>query len=335
MFQALRLTEFVLIHGLGLSTVTEMMFYLSISFLPIIFPMSLLFSVLLTYGRLSQDSEIVAFRSIGLGMTTLLAPAFLFSLVVAVFSAQISFQIAPWGNRQFELLIHESNAAKVALNIKEKTFTEGLPNLVLYANEVNSNQGLLKDVFIYDERNPSAPLTIVADKGQILEKKLEQYNVASLRLIDGSIHKMTELRHTKLEFSAYDIIFSSPTNQSERSKSVQSLTLEEMKRILSNAKEEPKKLKEVGSEFHKRWTLAYACMLFGVLGVSLGTTTNRRAGRSSGFITSLMVLVSYWILFAAFDGLNKSSSMAPWIWLWAPSLLFTIFSIWSIRKVWR
>lgn len=42
MFQALRLTEFVLVHGVALRTVGEIMLYLSVSFLPVIFPMSLL-----------------------------------------------------------------------------------------------------------------------------------------------------------------------------------------------------------------------------------------------------------------------------------------------------
>ena len=60
LFQGLRLTEFILIHGVKTETILRIMMYLSISFLPVILPMSLLFSVLLTYTRLSQDSEIVA-----------------------------------------------------------------------------------------------------------------------------------------------------------------------------------------------------------------------------------------------------------------------------------
>ena len=60
-FQALRLTDYILIHGVKVLSVVEMMGFLSTSFLPILFPMSLLFAVVLTYGRLSADAEIVAF----------------------------------------------------------------------------------------------------------------------------------------------------------------------------------------------------------------------------------------------------------------------------------
>ena len=46
-------------------TVFEIIGYLSISFLPAILPMALLFAVLMSYGRLSADSEITALRASG------------------------------------------------------------------------------------------------------------------------------------------------------------------------------------------------------------------------------------------------------------------------------
>src|SRR5438045_1349639 len=77
MAQALRYTEFVLIHGVGIGVVGQIIMYLSISFLPALLPMSLLFAVIMTYGRLSNDSEIVALKASGMSMLTITAPAFL------------------------------------------------------------------------------------------------------------------------------------------------------------------------------------------------------------------------------------------------------------------
>ncbi len=96
MFQALRLTEFVLVHGVGLQTLGQIMLFLMVSFLPVILPMSLLFSVLLTYARLSNDSEIVAFKSLGLSMGQLTIPAIILSIAATLMSAQTSFYLGPW-----------------------------------------------------------------------------------------------------------------------------------------------------------------------------------------------------------------------------------------------
>ncbi len=48
MFQVLRLTEFVLVHGVDIRTALKIVSYLTISFLPAVLPMSLLFAVLIT-----------------------------------------------------------------------------------------------------------------------------------------------------------------------------------------------------------------------------------------------------------------------------------------------
>jgi lipopolysaccharide export system permease protein len=119
MFQALRLTSFVLIHGMKITTVALMMTYLSTSFLPVLFPMSLLFTVLMTYGRLSADSEIVAFKAAGLNMWHIILPAIVLSVLVAFLSAQTAFHIAPWGNRQFEVMFTKQAAQKPGLKFKE------------------------------------------------------------------------------------------------------------------------------------------------------------------------------------------------------------------------
>src|ERR1700722_9180435 len=165
LFQALRLTEFILIHGVKVETILRMMMYVSISMLPVILPMSLLFSVLLTYTRLSQDSEIVALKSVGLSMRELAFPALLLAVVGCILSAETSFFLGPWGNRQFEVLIHDLSRQKMGASIKEGVFSEGFFDLVVYANKVDSKIGKLQDVFIYDERDPKAPVTIIAREG--------------------------------------------------------------------------------------------------------------------------------------------------------------------------
>src|SRR5438105_4629611 len=66
MFQVLRLSSFVIDRGIPFPIFLKIMMYLTVSFVPICFPISLLFSILLTFGRLSSDSEIVAFKASGL-----------------------------------------------------------------------------------------------------------------------------------------------------------------------------------------------------------------------------------------------------------------------------
>ena len=331
-FQALRLTEFVLVHGVSITTVLLIVSYLTISFLPAILPMSLLFAVLLTYGRLSQDSEIVAMKSVGLNLKHLLVPAIFLGLCVAAVSAQTSFYLAPWGNRQFEVLITRLAAQRSAVSLREGTFSDGFFNLVVYANKVDTKLGILTNVFIYDERNPQIPITIIAKQGHLANSPSETEFGASLQLINGEIHRISEGKHTRIDFNNYDINLSAPLQSEERKKSPPSLTLPEIQDKLSRADTDNEQKKILQIEFHKRWAISVACLLFAGLGVGLGTVTNRRNARSGQMVLCIVLIITYWILYVLSENLARSGQVAPYLALWLANVIFGGATIWSLKR---
>ncbi len=333
MAQALRYTEFVLIHGVGLGVVGQIMMYLSISFLPALLPMSLLFSVLMTYGRLSNDSEIVAMKASGLSMLSIATPAVFLSMVVTLVSAQTSFHVAPWGNRQFELLVTEVGQTKASVTIREGTFSEGFFDKVVYANEVKSDTGELRSVFIYDETQGDLPLTIIAKRGQIIQDP-DVRNSVLVRLFDGDIHRKGE-SHTKIKFDTYDLRMTDPIKTETREKSPPSLTIEEISSNLKRTGLKAEIVTSLKAEFHKRWAISILCLIFGLLGVGLGTNTNRRNQKAGGLILSLGVVVAYWILYVACEGLARNGQVPPAIAIWTPNFIFTVLTAWTLKKNWN
>ncbi len=333
MFQALRLTEFVLVHGVGLRTVGQIMLYLAVSLLPVILPMSLLFAILLTYGRLSQDSEIVAMKSLGLNMIHLTAPALLIGIATTFASAHTSFYLAPWGNRKFEVLINELGRLKAGSTIKEGVFSEGFFNLVVYANEVDSKAGTLSKVFIFDERDSKAPLTIIAREGRLIRESDPRLgDRAHLQLTDGSIHSTQMDSYTKIDFSTYDINLFDPLDQSEKSKSLPSMTLTELGQALQQPDLDPKQKIKLAVERQRRWALSIACLIFAFVGVGLGTVTNRRLGRSSGMVLSLAVIIGYWALYVSAEGLARNQVLPPALAVWSVNLIFAGFAVWAMQR---
>ncbi len=333
MAQVLRYTEFVLIHGVGLEVIGQIVLYLSISFLPALLPMSLLFAVISAYGRLSNDSEMVALKACGLNMLSIAAPAFFLSCIVTLVSAQTSFHLAPWGNRQFELLITKVGQSKAAATIREGTFSEGFFDKVVYANEVNSNTGELKSVFIYDETQGDIPLTIIAKKGQIIQDPA-QPNAVLIRLFDGDIHRKGEA-HTKIKFESYDLKMTDPVRTETREKSAPSLTIDEISQQLKIPTLPAEDALTLKAEFHKRWAVSIACLIFGLLGVGLGTNTNRRNQKAGGLVLCLVVVVAYWILYVTCEGLARSGKISPALAIWTPNVLFSSLAFWTLKRNWN
>lgn len=331
MFQALRLTEFMLVHGIKFTTILNIMGYMSLSMLPLILPMSLLFSILMTYNRLSQESEIIAMKGIGLHGISLLMPALVLSLIITYFSAVTAYDIAPWGNRQFEVLISQLSNSKAAASIKEGTFSEGFFDMVVYANKVNTDQGLLEDLFIYDEKNPDSPLTIIAPRGQIIPDVENPGHSVQLRMFNGQIHKRNQ-SHTVVHFESYDIFLNDPIQIEERKKSPPSLSLSELdiRRKSSDFSDVEKNIYNL--EYFKRSALSFACLIFGLVGVAFGIQTHRRSGKASGFVVAVGFIILYWIIYLTFESTARSGHLNAWASAWGTNIVFSVFAIYNLRK---
>ena len=157
MFQVLRITETLLMHDVSLRTVTHIVSYMSISFLPAILPMSLIFAIVLSYNRLTNDSEVIAMKSLGMSMWPIVMPGLVLGIIIAILSGYVSFKIGPWENRQQELIMTDIVNSKLISAIKEGTFSESFFDLVVYTNKIDTSNSELQKVFIYDQRNDSKP----------------------------------------------------------------------------------------------------------------------------------------------------------------------------------
>ena len=317
-FQTLKLTDTLLQHSIGFSVLFQLLSYMSISFLPVIFPMSLIFSIVLTYNRLSSDSEIIAMKSLGLGLYPIMAPGITLGLIVAIISCYTSFKIGPWGQRRFDLLITEITSSKIITSIRENTFSSFF-DMVIYSNKINRKTKEHEKVFIHDERDPSNPTTIVAEKGKFFGEKTPDSYQAFVRLSNGHLHKSVGMGHTKIHFKTYKLQITEPTHKKNRDQSLFSLTYKELKKRLKETKDlhQTRKLKY---EWHKRLGLSFACVLFALLGMGLGCRNSNRGSKFNGGVISVVIIVSYWLFFLIGNSLTRSS-MPIWFCAWLPVLV--------------
>lgn len=330
MFEGLKFTEFALIHGFGGKTLFDILFYMTISLFPVILPMSLLFSVVLTFARLSGDSEIVAMKASGLSLSQIMIPVIILGALTTFASAQLAFEIAPWGNRKFEILVSQLGNTKAAINLKEGTFMEGFFDMVVYASKVNPTTGELDHIFIYDERqNP--PITIIAKKGFMSQNAQVTGQQVDLELHEGDIHRKTTT-HTKINFGKFFISLNENYQLQEKDKTMQSMSLEELRTAQQSKNLEAKTLRSYEIEYHRRIAISFACFIFAVLGAGLGINNQRRSGRGSGLVVALMVIVIYWVMVVGCESAARSTKVPAYLLLWIPNFIFTMAGLQVLRK---
>ena len=333
MLQAIRLADFVVVYQVPLSDIGKLSLYLGMSFLPVAIPLAFLFAVLMGFSRGNSEGEILGLQVNGISLPQIYYPVGAFSVVVAVVCLYLSFYSVPRGNRNFELLLNKLGSEKMMVALKPGVFIDGFFGLVLFAEHIVPIKNEMKRVFIYDERDEAHPLVITAQAG--LLKTNPERAVRTLRLTDGTIYfekKQPDGLEQKLNFNVYDLnLEMAPSGSGWRSYTPPSYTFDELKTRIQETAHNPPYHRQLLVEYHRRFSMAFACFVFGALGFLIGIYSQRGV-RSTAILVCILIAVVYWLSFLAANALASAGWVAPWVGVWLPNAVFLAGTIYFYRK---
>jgi lipopolysaccharide export system permease protein len=84
-------------------------------------------------------------------------------------------------------------------------------------------------------------------------------------------------------------------------------------------------------EIHKKFSIPFACIAFGVLGLPLGIT-NRRGGKSSGFSLSIAIILVYYVMLNNGENLAVEGKIPAWFGMWAANIMLLATGIWLLGR---
>ncbi len=333
LFQSFSMVEILISNGANVTDILKVFAYISLSYLPILTPTTLFFSVLLTYNRLNSESEITAFKSLGLSFLQLSAPALLLGLAVSLFSLQTSFYLAPWGHKKLESMLLDFKEKGPTVALKEKVFIEGFFDLVIYANESNKKTNKLKEIFIYQDTEGLPPATIVAKEGEMITKTTAYGKQALLRLKEGTIHRLENKAHTKASFNTFDVRLTDPVKKQSSKNKRHVMNQTELKNYIeaNKTKVTPKRLTKLHNEYNRRWSSALAALLFALIGVAFGLGAKQRSGKGQGLFVGVIITLSYWVLYAGLSNLAYKGLDVLFV-AWIPNIILLIIGAYFFQK---
>ena len=157
-------------RGADLATVARAFAFLLPSIFSVTIPMAFLMGVLLAFGRLASDSEIVALRASGISPARLLRPVVALSLATGLLTFYIVAVALPVANQAYREIIFALIVSKARTGVTPRVFNDDLipgGNMVLYVSDIPADTGEWQDIFIYDTKNPQQPRAILARAGRL------------------------------------------------------------------------------------------------------------------------------------------------------------------------
>lgn len=324
-----RLTELVINKGVPLPDILQLFTYLLPSFFSITVPLSFLLGILLAFGRLSADSEFVALKASGISLYSLIKPVLLLAVFATLGNLYLNMSAIPQSKTAFRSKIFDIASNRANIGIQAGIFNDEFDGIVLYTAEMDDQRGLMRGVFISDERDGDVPSTIVAEQGRFISDP-ENYTL-TLRLEKGNIHRQPMTAENKkttyqtIAFSNYDINLDVGRHlqpDEDRRKSKGELSTTELKGAIRHA-DTPEQRYRFEGEFYKRIVTSFAPLVFALVGVPLGLQSNR-SGRGSGFALALAISLAYFIMLSISRTVAAKGYLPTAGTLWFSNVIFLV-----------
>lgn len=189
----IEILDLIIGKGLEVQVVVELFIYNIAWMVALTVPMAVLVSVLMAFGRLSQDGEITAMKASGVSIIRISIPVLLLGAVVAVALVRFNDRVLPDFNYRAKTLTSNIRMKRPSLALRPGVFVEGVQGYTLYLDEIDPLSSRVDGVTILQHADfapPDPPRIIQAEWGLMsFDEKGETIN---LDLRDGTI---TEVRH--------------------------------------------------------------------------------------------------------------------------------------------
>jgi len=333
-------------YGLPLFLALKVLFFSLPSFLVLSFPMAVLLSTLLAYGKLSNNSELLALKSLGIKTSRIIAPAIALSIFMTGLTFYFNDNLVPASNKLAEKtlragmgssfsgeegknnIMFSRYGSRIESSSKKPTEKNTFLTHIFYASRFEKN--LMKQVTLLDFSRQ--------DFQQVLKAKTGRFNKKNSSWIfsDGSIVSIDPSgQTTNIQFKEYTYPFVEgpmelakvPKDANEMSLK-QALKAEMIYKKTGNLKE----IRRIQVRIQEKFTLPCACLVFGLIGSSLGSKSNLRSSKSQGFGLSVILILIYYVMSFVFSSFGVKGLLTPMFAAWLPVFISLGGGIYFLRK---
>ncbi len=333
-------------YGLPLFLALKVLFFSLPSFLVLSFPMAVLLSTLLAYGKLSSNSELLALKSLGIKTSRIISPAIALSIFMTGLTFYFNDNLVPTSNRLAETTLRTGigssfsgetgkynimfarYGSRILASSKKPTKSNTLLTHIFYASLFENN--IMKDVTVLDYSRQ--------DIQQILKAESAKFNKKNSSWIfsEGSIVSISPSgQTTNIKFKEYTYPFvEGPLELAKVPKDATEMTLkqaleaEKIYKKTGNLKE----IRRIQVRIQEKFTLPFACLVFGLIGSSLGSKSNLRSSKSQGFGLSVILILIYYVMSFLFSSFGIKGLLPPIFAAWLPVFISLGGGIYFLRK---
>ncbi len=284
-------------------------------------PMAILFGTLMSYSRLSRRSEIIACKSVGIGVLRLVVPAVLAGVLCMGATWFLNEIVAPRASNQAFMTLKAGIDQPIApyqeRNIFYREFAERYLQQIFFAHEfdgqvmggitvLNFQQGLLSEI-------------VAAESARWLEpdQAWELTNGTHYFLGEGQSYRA--VIPFQQERFAYN---RTPLDLALEVRTPELMSSTEVKSFLSLLIQsgDQRRIRSWRVQLQEKRSLPWVCLLLALIGAVLGINSPR-SNNAWAFGLSVVIIFAYYLMSFITTSFGQGGILSPTVAAWSPKLI--------------
>ncbi len=312
------LVRAVVVRGMPLLAAAQVFLYRLPGTAVYIFPMATLLAALLAFGKLSSQSEIVAFKAGGISLYRIIVPVLAFGLGVSLVTLLFYEVVVPKSNLAATNLMVESSARK-SLKIQRNVLIPEVENDELKRMYfAGSLKGSLMENVVVEEFTDGALSQIINAKEASWDKEKNTWLFRNgiIYLLD----KSGEYKHLIRFEEQYMTIKYTPADFYMGERKPEEMNMVELSKFIKLKKKMGEDTIDLQIQYYLKGAIPFSCLVFVLLGAPLGLSP-QRSSSSIGLGISVLIVFFYYFLTFVTMAIGELKLISPVLSAWLPNMI--------------
>jgi lipopolysaccharide export system permease protein len=315
-----QLADKVINRGVSLSAIGQVFLYYIPLLLGYTLPISCLTTIILTFGRLSADNEILAIRASGIYLRKIITPLIMVGIIFSVIMFILNDRVIPQAYNEQTRLLKETGFQNPGALLEAGAFINAFEGYIIFIYKVDGNK--MHNVRIYQPQPEGKPTrTIIAQEGEFASSP--NNDIIKLKLVNGTSDEIdfnNPNNFYKLNFETSFITLDISKTRKKLDKKPKAMTLLELKNKMDELQPLFVDISPLQTEFYRKITWSLTPLLFILLGFPLAIITHRRE-KTANLLYALLFAAPYFLLSLGAQAL-AGQNLTPISWtMWGPNII--------------
>jgi LPS export ABC transporter permease LptG len=315
-----------------MSHVFQYLFFLSPQLIYMLLPISVLVAVLVTFGILTKNNEVTAFKACGVSLLRLGVPILMGSLLLSVGLFAFDHYWVPGANlKQDKLRAEIKGTHTQSYEHPDQKWIFGQGPRIYYYDYFDAHKKIMLGVYVFELDPNSFDL-----KGEIAAQQAEWQPAQKTWLFRNGRSKtldgVFDRNYQTFQTATFPQLTENPAWFTTEVTQDKQMNYQQLKRYIRDLRQRGFDTVRLRVQYYKKFAVPLFALIMAMLAIPFGFLVGNR-GAMAGIGVSIGIAMAYWGIDRLFEQIGDVNQLDPVVAAWAPDAVFALAGLYFMMRM--